>query len=190
MSDELSNYIERSFKLNDQEAMQMAKLFKKEEIKKGDFFLKEQQYCNRLSFIQSGYIRIFTHFNDKEVTQWISSPSYFVTELASFLYQQRARFNFQALEDCVLYSISQEDYNRLAQVVPRWAEVERYFLGACFITIEDRVTQLLALSAEERYQRFYESQKQLFLEVPQQYLASMLGMTPETFSRIRAKQRS
>lgn len=187
MSNQLAIHISQYFKLEPQEAQAMANLFKQEKLKKGGFFLKELQYCNRISFVQSGYIRIFTDFKDKEVTQWVSSPTTFVTELSSFLFQQRARFNFQALADCELYSISSEDYKKLPTVVPRWVDVERYFLGACFITIENRITQLLALSAEERYQYFFKDHQHLFREIPQQYLASMLGMTPETFSRIRAK---
>jgi hypothetical protein len=73
-------------------------------------------------------------------------------------------------------------------VVPAWPEIEKQFIAGCFITLEDRVFNHLSLSAEERYDQLFAFNQDLFRHVPQQYLASMLGMTPETFSRIRAKK--
>ncbi|HEY5823130.1 MAG TPA: cyclic nucleotide-binding protein, partial [Cyclobacteriaceae bacterium] len=67
---------------------------------------------------------------------------------------------------------------------------EKLFMVRCFSIMEDRIFGHLSMSAEERYQFFFNQNKELFNQVPLQYLASMLGMTPETFSRIRKKQLS
>ena len=140
-----------------------------------------------MSFIASGYIRIYALADDKEITQWISSPGYLITELSSFLFNTPSRFNIQAITDCELYSISKEDYLKIGNTVPNWPELERMFIGKCFITLENRVFSFLSMNAEERYQFFYNMDKELFNQVPLNYIASMLGMTPETFSRIRKK---
>jgi hypothetical protein len=66
--------------------------------------------------------------------------------------------------------------------------MEKQFITSCFVAIEDRIFQHLSLSAEERYDELFEQNKELFNHVPLQYIASMLGMTPETFSRIRSKK--
>ena len=65
--------------------------------------------------------------------------------------------------------------------------LDSHFIARCFTVLEDRVVQHLALSAEERYAQLWNFNKELFNQVPLHYLASMLGMTPETFSRIRKK---
>lgn len=165
-------------------------LFRETELQKDDYFVKIDQFCTRLSFLHEGFVRVFARAGDKEVTQWISTPGYFVTDLASFVFGQRARWNIQALTDCKLYTIEREDYAQLKHNVPDWLELERRFLSTCFITLENRVFQHLSLTAEERYDKLLEFNRELFHQVPLHYLASMLGMSPETFSRIRQKKRS
>lgn len=162
-------------------------MFTQSELKKGDYFIKPGQYCDKLSFVQSGFIRVFANTHDKEITQWISSKGYFLTDLHSFIFNQRARWNMQALTDCKLYTISAKNFEELNNIVPNWSEMEKKFIAGCFITLEDRVFMHLSLTAEERYNHFFENNKELFNHVPLQYIASMLGMSPETLSRIRSK---
>jgi len=162
-------------------------LFKEQQVKRGDFFLQAGESCKKLSFMHAGLMRMYANTDGKEVTQWISTPGYFVTDLSSFLFEAPARFSIQALSDCALYTISRHDYRRIGQLVPHWHELEKLFLAKCFTLLEDRIFMHLSMSAEERYHLFFEQHKELFNQVPLQYLASMLGMTPETFSRIRKK---
>ena len=126
----------------------------------------------------------------KEVTQWISTEGYFVTDLASLAYGTPSRWNIQTLSDCEFYTISKQDYDNLKEVLPAWPEIEKRFLTKCFIILEERVHNQISLSAEERYNDLMQFNPILFNEVPLQYLASMLGMTPETRTCIRAKRTS
>lgn len=187
MSD-LQLYIKNFFDVPDEQLSTIASSFQYRDVKKSDFLLKQGRTCNQLSFIQTGLIRIYTIVNDKEVTQWVSTPGYFVTDLASFVFDTPARWNIQALTDCVIYTIDKEDYNKLGNVVPEWHRLEKLFIAKCFIILEERVNTHLFMTAEERYHLLLEKQPDLFNTVPLQYLASMLGMTPETFSRLRKKQ--
>jgi len=113
---------------------------------------------------------------DKEVTQWISTKGYFLTDLASFTFNTPARWNIQALTDCELYTIERQEYESLGDTIPEWHRLEKLFIAKCFIILE------------ERYHKLFQLQPDLFNQVPLQYLASMLGMTPETLSRLRKKQ--
>lgn len=184
---ELQSYLNSYLGIPDHDMAAVQSLFKEKELLKGDFFCKSEQYCDKLSFIKSGYVRIFAQEGTKEITQWISSPGYFLTDLGSFIFDQRARWNMQALEDCRLFTIHKKDFRKLGELVSNWSQLENRFLSSCFIMLENRVFSHLSLNAEERYRKLYEADRTLFQKVPQQYLASMLGMSPETFSRIRAK---
>lgn len=162
--------------------------FSQKTLKKGDFLLKTGQLSANLCFLNNGLLRIYAQTESREVTQWIATSGYFVTDLSNLLFDAPARWNIQALVDCELYYLSQEDYKKLGETLVSWHKMEKMFLAHCFSTLEDRIFSHLAMSAEERYHFFYEQQKELFIELPQHYLASILGMSPETFSRIRKKQ--
>jgi CRP-like cAMP-binding protein len=189
MTNELEQYIKSYFGVvQSDELKEISSLFKLTTVKKGEYFLKTGKQSNELSFIQSGLFRVFVTTQEKEITQWISSKGYFVVDLSSFVFGTPARWTIQALVNTKLYTISKEDYNRIGTLIPKWNELEKLFIVRCFSMMEDRIFSHLSMSAEERYNLFFESNRELFNQVPLQYIASMLGMSPETFSRIRKKQ--
>lgn len=186
---ELEIYIQSYFGVvTPEELKAITSFFEPEEIKKGDFFLKAGKQCDRLSFVTSGFLRIFADTEKKEVTQWISTKGYFVIDLSSFIFETPARWTIQALTDTEIYSIRKSDYQKIEKLVPKWPILEKLFIVRCFTIMEDRIFSHLSMTAEERYHFFFENNKELFNQVPLQYIASMLGMTPETFSRIRKKE--
>lgn len=186
MMPELKEYLKNYFYVDKEELNLLANLFEEESLKQGQFFVKAGHYADKLSFIKSGIIRIYQSHGDKEVTQWISTEGYFLADLRSLVFDQPARWYMEAVTDCELYSISKENYRKLNTLIPVWPELEKRFLSNCFITLEERVFEFLSSTAAERYERLFASNSDLFNQVSLQYIASMLGMTPETLSRIRA----
>lgn len=170
------------------ELKSITSLFRLETFDKGHYVLKTNKKCERLSFVQSGLLRIFTETESKDVTQWISTKGTFVTDLSSFIFNSPSRWTIQTLTDTELYTINKDEYEKIKNSLPQWSELEKLFIVKCFTTLEDRIFSHLSMSSEERYLFFFENNKELFNQVPLQYIASMLGMTPETFSRIRKKQ--
>lgn len=184
---ELSNYIGNYFDVNSEKSQKIATYFKPETLKRNEFHTEFGSRHGKMSFIKSGYLRIFKHADSKEVTQWISSPDEFVTDLNSLMFSQTARFNIQALTDVELFTINYSDYQRIQHEIEDWPQIEKLFLAKCFMTIEDRVFSFISMTAEDRYQFLIEYKPELLQKVPQQFIASMIGMTPETLSRVRRK---
>ena len=185
----LEHYIQSYFGVvNANDLKTIVSLFKLTTIKKGDFLLKAGKRCDKLSFVQSGLLRMFISTDEKEITQWISTKGYFSTDLSSFVFGTASRLSIQALTNTEVYSITKADYKKIGELVSKWYELEKLFIVRCFIILEERIFSHLSMTAEERYDHFFENNKELFNQVPLQYIASMLGMTPETFSRIRKRQ--
>jgi hypothetical protein len=90
------------------------------------------------------------------------------------------------LTDSEIYKIDSKDYQKIGQVVPGWTELEKLFIAKCFTVLEERIVTHLSMTAEERYIQLFNLNKELFNQVPLQYLASMLGMTPETIFEWRS----
>lgn len=185
---ELELYIKTHFEIiQSNELTEVSSLFKNVTLKKGDYFLREGKICDKLCFIKSGFLRVFSVPREIEVTQWIATNGHFGTDFSSFFFGLPSHWTIQALENTELFIITKENYDKIGRSVPNWSELERTFLIKCLTMMESRINSHLSMPAEERYLQFFEHNKTLFNQVPLQYIASMLGMTPETFSRIRKK---
>lgn len=184
---ELEKYIKSYFGVNNDDLKEISSFFKPLTLKKGDYFLRAGTQSDRLGFVQAGILREFVYVDDKEVTKWISTKGYFAVDISSFVFRQPSRWSIQALTDCELFVIDYKNYREIGKKVPSWTELEKLFIAKCFTVLEERLVQHLSMSAEERYNKLFEFNSELFNQVPLQYLASMLGMTPETLSRLRKK---
>lgn len=162
--------------------------FSEEQLAKNEYFTQTGKYCKKLSLVKSGLLRIYRLSDGKEITQWISTPNYFVTEISSFFFDQPSRLSIQALTNVELLTIDNQRYSELCKKLPKWKKIETQFIAKCFAILEDRVFSHLSMSAEGRYKTYFDHNKELFNQVPLQYIASILGMSPETFSRIRKRQ--
>jgi len=128
---ELEKYIHTYFGVDAEHIAQISAFFRPMTLKKGDYFLKAGHYSDRLGFVQSGIVREFVEMEDKEVTKWISTKGYFVVDLSSFVFKQKARWNIQALSDCELFVIDSINYQKINELVPQWVVLEKLFIAKC-----------------------------------------------------------
>lgn len=159
-------------------------------VKRDEFLIQKGQYCQKLCYIQDGYLRFFSYSDTKTITHWIFGKHQLVTDLSSFYLREPAKWNIQAITNTEMQFITLDDYQRLRQAIPKWDAYEKQLLIKLMSSLENRVYAFLSMSAEERYQYLFEAHHEIFNELPLNYLASMLGMTPETLSRIRRKVNS
>lgn len=184
---ELEQYLRSYMGVSDEDMSILVSYFHPTSLEKGDFFLKAGRVCDKLSFHRSGLMRVFAAHGDKEVTQWISFKGNLIADLGGIICQEPSRFNVVALTHCELYTIDKKDYLQLPASVPKWPSLERVLITRCFGFMETRIFSLLSMSGDERYRYLQEQNPDLFNQVPLKYLASMMGMTPESLSRIRKK---
>ncbi len=178
------------FEISDDQAELIISKFIPETLEKNQQFLQEGKTCTKLSFMETGICRVYKLTESKEVTQWIGSEGYFITDLASFFFDFPANWSIEMLTPATLWTLNKSDYLAIQDNIPNWNVLEKRFIAKCFLQIESRVFDFIALSAEERYLKYFEQNKSLFNQVPLQYIASVLGMSPETLSRIRNKSSS
>ena len=169
---------------------EITKYYKQERYSRHDFVAKKGQHLQNLCIIKEGYLRFFTYSGEKAITHWIFGKDQLVTDISSFFLQKPAKWNIQAITDTDVFTISYDNYQELRYKMPEWDQYEKLFLIKLMSALENRVYALLSMSAEQRYQYLFQSDSKMFNELPLQYLASMLKMTPETLSRIRAKLNS
>ncbi|MEM9834644.1 MAG: Crp/Fnr family transcriptional regulator [Bacteroidota bacterium] len=155
------------------------------EIKKGDYFLRSGDLCRKMAFIQTGYLRMYDTVQGKEITFWIGSSGRFITSLSSFVFQTRNFWNIEAVTDCKLYVIGRENHFHLCKTEPKWLEFDNALLAHSFALLERSMFAQLHTTARQRFDTLMAEEPELFHYVPLQYIASMIGITPESLSRLR-----
>ena len=189
MPQDISTYTAQYFDTSPEQAERLAGHFVTRAYQRGDALVSIGQQRVGLYFVQSGYVRMYHTHPDtgKEITQWIAAPGGFATDAGALFMGLPSRWRIEMLTDGQLSVLNYEAYRTLAEQLPEWPLLERAFIKKCFYAIEQRVYAHLSLSAEGRYHTLLEQQPDLFNHVPLQYIASMLGMSPETLSRVRAR---
>lgn len=186
---EFNEIIKENFGILSNEEIEILRShFYEEELTQKEFFTQTGKYCQKLSLVKSGILRIYRLSDGKEITQWISTPNYFVTEISSFFFGQPSRLSIQALTNVEMLTIDKKSYSELSKKLPKWKEIEMQFIAKCFAMLEDRVFSHLSMNAEARYNLYFGQNSGLFNQVPLQYIASILGMSAETLSRIRRRK--
>lgn len=162
--------------------------FREERLAKNEFFSQQdKKCCSRLSIIKSGILRVYAPVDGKEITQWIATKDSFITDVMGFFFDAPNRWHIQAFTEVELLSLHKEEAEKLAAIFPRWSTIQKQFIIKCFAMMENRVFSHLSMTAEERYIAYFEHNKELFNLVPLHYIASVLGMSAETCSRVRKR---
>lgn len=160
--------------------------FEKETVKKNSILVKEGQICSKLYFIEKGVGRSYYLKEDgKEITQWFFIENKFMSSVESFFQQAPSLYYLEMLEDSVVYSISRENIDLL---FARYHNMERFgrLLSTEMLTrVVDKLNALQFQTAKERYDYMLTEFPNISTKVPLGYIASYLGMTQETLSRIR-----
>jgi CRP-like cAMP-binding protein len=188
MYDNLLNYCSSFIALSaiDKEAIELT--FKQITIKRNDFLLKEGKVCDFIAFVNSGVIRHYHLKDGKEITCDITLKNSFITDFRSFTQSIPSEYNFQILKNAELLIIKKWELFELYDNYKNIESLGRIMAEQVALRTIDIAMSLSSDKPQERVEKFIIQRPDLFQEVPQRYLANLLGISPESLSRIRARK--
>ena len=156
------------------------------EIAKNELLLKENRVSKKTYFLETGFIRSYTFAaSGEEVTTNIFSAPCVVNNFLSFFKQQLAKENFQTLTDCKLWQMSYQDVQVYFHTIPEFREFGRLLLVNNYSLLHERMIGMIKDTAEIRYLKLMKTHPDIFKNVPLKIIASYLGITDTSLSRIR-----
>ncbi len=161
--------------------------FVQKEVKRNTLLLREGQYCRDLFFLEKGTLRTFYYHEGKDVTSWIYKEGQFCTAWYSFLKQEPSFEYIEILEDSTVYSISNAAYQQLFQEFPKFERFGRKMMEEQTAFLDYFYKGYLFLSAKERYKLLLSFIPDVEQRMKLGHIASFLGISQETLSRIRTK---
>ena len=157
-------------------------------LKKKQILIHENEIQKSIAFIYSGLIRsYFIEENGKEINNAFFSENEFVTDYLSFIKQQKTKYTFECLEDCILISIPFETVEIAYDKYKNFANFGRKIAEWALENRTKKYESFLFETAEERYLRFFAENKPIMNRISLSHLASYLGIERQSLSRIRSK---
>jgi CRP-like cAMP-binding protein len=187
MYDDLVNSLNKIVKLSPIELEALFTRVQTKKLAKNVCFVDEGKVANHIAFIRNGYMRIYFNKEGNEITRDLSSVNSFFTALTSFITKKPSFEIVSTITECELLLVNREDLNYLYQNFNNWQMIGRRIVEEMFVRSQKRIYSLLTVSAEERYKKLMREKPDIIKNVPLQYIASYLGITSQSLSRLRRK---
>jgi len=168
-------------------SMEIREIFEVKLIPKNTFLVKEGQVVGKIWFLNVGLLRSYFHRNGNECTTWFMTEQSPFTNYKSFITNEASLDNIITLEDCVLLEATREKIYGIYDKYIAASKVGRIFAETYFLRHDSHVNDLLFCTAEERYINFQNQMPGLEDRIKSKDLASYLGMTKETLSRVKGR---
>ncbi len=180
--------IQQKVPLTEQEQETIKKFLIPKKLRKKQYLLQEGDVCKTTAFVEKGALRAYSiDKNGSERVIQFALEGWTIGDLNSYLTGEPATYNIDALEDAELVLISKPAHDELLETMPKYETYNRLQITGAYIAMQKRITSIISLSLEERYTNLLTLYPDIVQRVPQHMIASFMGLTPETLSRVRRK---
>jgi CRP-like cAMP-binding protein len=160
--------------------------FKQVSFKKNDYVLEDGQTANEYYFIENGFMRSFVRdLKGNDITTAFYSSKQLVLEVSSFFLRMPTKENIQALTDCICWKISFEEFQAMFHQMEGFREAGRKRLVNGYSSLKRRSLSMITETADVRYLQLLKEHPEVFKYAPLKYIATYLGITDTSLSRIR-----
>lgn len=157
-------------------------------LRKKQFLLRDGEICKVIGFVEKGALRsYFTDDKGGEKNLQFALEGWIITDLYSFLTGEPTVYHIEALEHAEMVLISKQAHEELLQQLPKYESYIRLQISNAYIELQRRITSVISLPLEERYAYFSQLYPDIVQRVPQHMIASYMGLTPATLSRVRRR---
>jgi CRP-like cAMP-binding protein len=161
------------------------KYFEEKNIKKKTILLQSGEIANEVFFIVNGCIRLFCEKDGADLSTYFFTEKMFAGSYDSFISRKPSRHSIETLEDCKVLTLKYKELQKLYAVFPKMNEFVRKSIEERFVILHNLFTDYVLNSPEERYLKLQKERPELLNRIPQNQIASFLGITPVSLSRIR-----
>ncbi|WP_228426131.1 Crp/Fnr family transcriptional regulator [Chryseobacterium carnipullorum] len=188
MFDLLLSHIQNKVDLPGKQKHQIVSFFTHKKLRKKQYLLQEGDICKCLSFVSKGLLKSYV-LDEKgsERINMFAFEGWWISDFNSFINQEKAVLNINAVEETEVLMITLEDYERMMLEIPVMDRYFRILYQNSLVTKDYRLMVSNSFTAEEKYRQLTQRSPEIIKRVPHNLIASYLGLAPETVSRIRKK---
>lgn len=187
MFDQLYENLQEHVSLTDEEWELCKNNFRPKRMLKRQFLLQEGDVCRELAFVEKG--ALYSYTVDSKGNQHVirfAFEGWWMANLQSFFTGNPTTLNIEVLEDSELLMLDRKNHEKLLDEIPAYERYHRIIVQNAYVALQQRAENALGLTAEEKYRRLIEQNPEFMNRVPLNLVASYLGMSPETLSRVRS----
>lgn len=158
------------------------------EYDKNEFILKKGMNCNWVGMILTGAVRTYiSNANEEEISYLLQVNGDYIGDYESYITNSKSTFNIKTCIDTVILKIDKESLDQISCKEIFWVEFQKKMSDASFLEAKRRIDDLLLYTPEQRYVNLLKKAPEVIKNIPQRYISSYLGITPQSLSRIRKR---
>lgn len=186
MLEQFKTHLLSNMGLSEEQYSEIEHLVYSLKVKKGTVLLKENQVCDRAFFVCKGLLRSYTidEMGKDHILQF-ASENWWIADRSSFYFDEPSDLFIDVIEDADIVYVQKEFLRRAEVLSEEFTFFNTLALHKNIRQLQQRINYLLAASAEKKYLDFIETHREITFRLPLQMIASYLGITPESLSRVR-----
>ena len=185
---EIIEHFSKHIAVSEQLEKEIRKRIRFQSFKKGSVIQHANKVCVESHFVKSGVLRLYFFREEKQISEYFCAEEEWVNSPRSFIFRELDQYYIDAIENAEVFTLHVKDLIYLFDNFPEMERYARLSMGTMFYQLVERITSMRFTSAREKYEHFCRTYKEIHPRLPLGMVASYLGISQETLSRVRAKR--